>query len=140
MEIIHISQERLCSFCKNAGSCSHLTHIYTNTLLYIYELELPTNRAVGSTMPADSTTNRAVGSTIPADSTPFTISSNLAYDVLCVGQHMGPVFLISHFLTSPTIYHFRSSSRHFTLTSLQTYIIVKSQHTLTTTSLQDPTN
>ena len=132
MEIIHISQECFCSFCKNAGSCSDLTQIYTNTLRYIYQLELPTNRAVGST--------------IPADSTPFTISSNLAYDVLCVGQHMDAVFPVNHVLTPPVVYCFRSSSCHFThlhhykLTSLQTSNIVKSQHTLTATSLQDPTN
>ena len=64
------------------------------------------------------------------------------WHVMCCvfGRHMGPVFLVSHFLTPPTVYRFRSSSRHFTLTSLQTYIIVKSQHTLSTTSLQDPTN
>ena len=70
MEIIHISQECLCSFCKNAGSCARLTQIYTNVLLKICELELPTNRAVGST--------------IPTASMLFTIPSNLAYDVLCV--------------------------------------------------------
>ena len=50
---------------KNAGSCARLTQIYTNALLYICEPELPTDRAFGSTMPADSTI--------------FTISSNLAY-------------------------------------------------------------
>ena len=70
MEIIHICQECLCSFCKNTGSCACLTQIYTNTLLYICELELPTDRADGST--------------IPTDPMLFTIPSNPAYDVLRV--------------------------------------------------------
>ena len=69
-EITHISQECLCSFCKNTGSCARLRQIYTNTLVYICELELPTNRADGST--------------IPTDPMLFTIPSNPAYDVLRV--------------------------------------------------------
>ena len=67
MEITPIPQECLCSLCKNAGSCARLTEIYTNALLYICELEFPTDRAVGST--------------IPADSTIFTIASNLTCDL-----------------------------------------------------------
>ena len=87
---MNISQECLCNFCKGIGSCARLTQIYTNTLLYACELELPTDRAVGFT--------------IPADSTPFTILSNLAYDVLCVGQRMDAVFPVGHILPSPTVY------------------------------------
>ena len=89
MEIIHICQECLCSFCKNTGSCVRLTQIDTDQLLYICELELPTNRADGST--------------IATDSMPFTIPSNLAYDVLCVGQHVDAVFAVSHVVTSTRV-------------------------------------
>ena len=103
LEVIHISQECLYSFYKNTGSCARLIQIYTNALLYICELELPTNRAVGST--------------IPADSTPFTIPSNLAYDELCWTTHG------RHVLTLPTVYRSRSSSRHFL-----TYIITDLRH------------
>ena len=73
---MNISQECLCNFCKGIGSCARLTQIYTNTLLYTCELELPTNQAVGSTMPADSM--------------PFTIPSNLTCAVCWTthGRHI----------------------------------------------------
>ena len=67
------------SFCKNAGSCARLTQIYTNALLYICELELPTDRAVGST--------------IPADSTIFTTASNLTCDLCFRGGGVNLVFV-----------------------------------------------
>ena len=124
LEVIHISQECLCSFCKNTGSCAHLTQIYTNALVYICELEWPTNRAVGFT--------------IPADSTPFTIPSNRAYDELCWTKHgrrisSQPRSHSPNCISFVVIFTSFSDLHHYRLTSLQTYVIVKSQRILTTT-------
>ena len=80
--------------------------------MYICELMLPTNRAVGSTIPADSTLF-----TIPSTHGCHISSQPCSYSPNCISfEVIFTLFLDLH---------------HYRLMSLQTYVIVKSQHTLT---------
>ena len=127
MEIIHNSQECLCSFCNNAGSCARLTQIYTNVLLYICELDLSTDRAVGSTIPQYRLT-------------PCSSQFPQVWQMMCcvLDNTWTPYFqsatfsLLQRYMDRGHL-HVISNLHHHRLTSLQTYVIVKSQHTLTTT-------